>query len=350
MNMHVSDTLKNACGNWPFILPSMGINVPENNKHGICPKCGGKDRFRFDDKDGRGTWFCNQCGNGDGLDLICLISGQSKTDAVAEITQVLGTVPAKKTPARKEASDAQKRVQLEKTYQSLAGQSSLGESLYLKNKGLIGHQYPLTAKPVSMAGMTFPEGSLLLPLVALDNQITGAQLISPAGDKCLLSGSKMAGAFLAVTPIPDEYPERVIITEGFATAVTVSGLSDGWCVAAVSANNLLNVAKAMRDKWPDARLVIAGDNDFADGKDNPGREKAFQAAQAVNGWVTIPSGQFKADWDDFRREFGVQRARDAFGDEMVNPNDTETRLPHGERCPMLTKYRTIQPQPVFLTA
>ncbi|MCL7666907.1 DNA primase, partial [Klebsiella pneumoniae] len=34
------------------------------------PVCGGKDRFRFDDQEGRGTWFCNQCGAGDGLALV----------------------------------------------------------------------------------------------------------------------------------------------------------------------------------------------------------------------------------------------------------------------------------------
>ncbi|MCR8999352.1 hypothetical protein MZE56_004465 [Rahnella perminowiae] len=109
MNMHVSGTLKNACGNWPFILPALGINVPENNKHGTCPKCGGKDRFRFDDKDGRGTWFCNQCGNGDGLDLLCLISGKNKSAAAAEIEKLLaGKVATASAPAKKNASDAQK--------------------------------------------------------------------------------------------------------------------------------------------------------------------------------------------------------------------------------------------------
>ena len=24
--------------------------------------CGGKDRYRFDDQDGTGSWFCNRCG------------------------------------------------------------------------------------------------------------------------------------------------------------------------------------------------------------------------------------------------------------------------------------------------
>ncbi|ELC6028678.1 hypothetical protein RJM76_004383 [Escherichia coli] len=57
-----------ARGKWPVILQMLRIDVPENGRHGPCPKCGGKDRFRLDDLDGRGTWICSQCGNGDGLD------------------------------------------------------------------------------------------------------------------------------------------------------------------------------------------------------------------------------------------------------------------------------------------
>ncbi|WP_141028459.1 primase-helicase zinc-binding domain-containing protein, partial [Salmonella enterica] len=57
-----------AIGRWPYILSALGIKVPSAGHHGACPACGGKDRFRLDDKAGRGTWFCNQCGHGDGLD------------------------------------------------------------------------------------------------------------------------------------------------------------------------------------------------------------------------------------------------------------------------------------------
>jgi putative DNA primase/helicase len=56
---------------WPAILVQLG--VPENmlrNKHGPCPACGGKDRFRFDNKRGRGDFICNQCGAGDGFKLL----------------------------------------------------------------------------------------------------------------------------------------------------------------------------------------------------------------------------------------------------------------------------------------
>ncbi|MCX8967138.1 DUF927 domain-containing protein [Erwinia psidii] len=336
MKKQVTETMKLALNRWPSVLQVLGITVPADGRHGACPACGGKDRFRFDDKNGRGTWFCNSCGNGDGLDLVCRAMKLDVKAAAEAVASTAGNgcaagAPTEKTPARKEVSEAQKRAQMVKTYAGLVKHTASGESPYLKGKGLPGHQYPLLCSPYTAGGMTFPEDSLLLPLTATDGSITGAQLIGPDGSKCLLAGSKMSGSYLAVAPVPEECPALIIITEGFATAVTSTALSDGWCVAAVSANNLLSVARALRKQWPEARLVIAGDNDFADGKDNPGREKAYQAAQAVNGWVTIPPGQFKADWDDYRREFGVQRARDAFADEMVNPNDTETRLPHGFR-------------------
>lgn len=60
-------------GRWRWILAVLSITVPDGPmKHGPCPACGGEDRFRFDDKDGRGTWFCNQCvpQAGDGFSLV----------------------------------------------------------------------------------------------------------------------------------------------------------------------------------------------------------------------------------------------------------------------------------------
>lgn len=62
-----------AKGQWRHIVTRLGIHVPASPKqHGPCPACGGKDRFRFDDQEGRGTWFCNQCSPqaGDGFALI----------------------------------------------------------------------------------------------------------------------------------------------------------------------------------------------------------------------------------------------------------------------------------------
>lgn len=79
----------------------------------------------------------------------------------------------------------------------------------------------------------------------------------------------------------------MIITEGFATALTVSLLTEGWIVAAVAATNLLKVTEQIRKRWPETRIILAGDNDLADGKENTGRIQAEKAAKAVDGWVTL---------------------------------------------------------------
>ncbi|MDB9703750.1 AAA family ATPase [Rhodospirillales bacterium] len=69
-------------GNWSAVLVSQGIDLKVlDGKHHPCPGCGGKDRFRFDDKDGRGTWICSQGGGqpiaGDALELL-VHTGQAK--------------------------------------------------------------------------------------------------------------------------------------------------------------------------------------------------------------------------------------------------------------------------------
>jgi putative DNA primase/helicase len=67
---------------WPQILVQLG--VPEamlRNKHGPCPACGGKDRFRFDNKRGRGDYICGQCGAGDGFRLLERVHGWPFSEA-----------------------------------------------------------------------------------------------------------------------------------------------------------------------------------------------------------------------------------------------------------------------------
>jgi putative DNA primase/helicase len=76
--IRASDIHGRIRGNWPSLLERLGINAEYlKNRHGPCPACGGENRFRFDNKDDRGGWFCNQCGDdgggpgaGDGFKLL----------------------------------------------------------------------------------------------------------------------------------------------------------------------------------------------------------------------------------------------------------------------------------------
>lgn len=102
-----------ANGRWPHILYALGINVPSARRHGACPACGGKDRFRLDDKEGRGTWFCNQCGHGDGLDLVRPVTGRSVKEAAGMVSEALAlpevqnkpAMPARKGGGKRERAD-----------------------------------------------------------------------------------------------------------------------------------------------------------------------------------------------------------------------------------------------------
>ena len=73
-------------GRWYGILSSYGIDQRFlRNAHGPCPLCGGTDRYRFDDKDGRGTYYCSGCGSGDGLDLLSKYTNKSLKELMDEI-------------------------------------------------------------------------------------------------------------------------------------------------------------------------------------------------------------------------------------------------------------------------
>lgn len=82
-----------ARGNWPKILVALDIESGcLTNKHGPCPGCGGVDRFRFDDRDGDGTWLCGRGGSdpiaGDGFELL-VHAGWSRGVALRHVVDYL---------------------------------------------------------------------------------------------------------------------------------------------------------------------------------------------------------------------------------------------------------------------
>jgi phage/plasmid primase-like uncharacterized protein len=88
-----------AAGHWPAILPALGITAEALTGRNVsCPGCAGKDRFRFTDRRGRGTWVCSGGGgelqHGDGFDLLCHARGLSRADALRAVADHLGLAAA----------------------------------------------------------------------------------------------------------------------------------------------------------------------------------------------------------------------------------------------------------------
>ena len=79
----------------------------------------------------------------------------------------------------------------------------------------------------------------------------------------------------------------MLLCEGFATGATLHQATGHATAACFSAGNLLSVAKVLRGKFPELRLVLCADND-AHTPGNPGLTKAREAARAVGGLLAFP--------------------------------------------------------------
>jgi phage/plasmid primase-like uncharacterized protein len=73
-----------------------------------------------------------------------------------------------------------------------------------------------------------------------------------------------------------------------ATAATIAKHVKVPALVAYDSGNLLSVATALHQRYPDKAIVIAGDDDHGI-ENNPGREKALAAAEAVAGIVVFPN-------------------------------------------------------------
>ncbi|EOY9125847.1 DUF927 domain-containing protein [Providencia stuartii] len=316
-----------ANGQWQNILSSLGVEVPLNT-HTACPNCGGKDRFRFDDKDGNGTFICSQCGAGDGLDLIQRIFGGSVTEAAQEVASIIGidtrsdnppTYSSDEVKAQQEAQRAQKeetkaREKAEKhkrfteRYSRTIAHIKRGESDYIKAKGFQGVEMDL-----------LPDRSLIIPLLDGNGTITAAQTIKPNGEKRLLLDSSKNGSYYPINEPANV--STVIIAEGLATAMTCHLIQpEAHTVAAIDASNLIHVAKVMRTKYPESKIIIAGDNDSKN-EVNTGKVKAEAAAREVGGYISIPPNG--GDWNDYHQYRDRKATTSAFIEGIYQPQGDE---------------------------
>lgn len=123
-----SDHVKAAAnGRWREILSRHDINVPPRaSQHGPCPHCGGKDRFRFDDQRGDGSYICGQCGAGDGFSLLMKCFGWTFKEVLDAVTRDLGIesrdiqspITCQRSPSEKTKFNERKQQRIEELWQS----------------------------------------------------------------------------------------------------------------------------------------------------------------------------------------------------------------------------------------
>lgn len=296
-----------ALGRWPGILAAIGIpSRALSNRHGPCPLCdGGKDRFRFDDKGGRGTWICSKCGAGDGIELVKRFLGVEFKDAATEIEKHIGEA-ALVRPATA-SNDDQKRKAMRALWdrsQPIALDDLAGRYLY-ERCGLT--EFPSTLRfskderygpgqfwPAMIAKVSPSDA-------ALENGERAAlhrTFLDPMGGKAKVDaprkmmGSMPSGAAVRLMP----HDDVLGIAEGIETAFAASAIFNVPVWAALTAGLL--------QEWtPPAgvrTVFIFGDNDHS----MTGQAAAFVLAarlkaKGLDVIVELPP-LLGMDWDDVR--------------------------------------------------
>lgn len=145
------------------------------------------------------------------------------------------------------------------------------------------HSY-LTRKRIKANGSKLHKGALVIPMRA-DGELHSLQFIGADGGKKYLTGGRVAGCYFSIGNTKGA--AALCIAEGFATGATIHEATGYPVAVAFNAGNLLAVAKAMREKFPNLTLIICADDDTATAG-NPGLTKATEAARSVGGLLAIP--------------------------------------------------------------
>lgn len=176
-----------------------------------------------------------------------------------------------------------------------------------------GQEY-LARKQVRSFGVKVDDkGNLLIPGRDVNGFIHTLQTVTPDG-KLFETGSRKTGAFHVIDPEKSFGTGTILIAEGYATAASVHLATGQPCVCAFDAGNLIHVAKALREKYPDASLVFMADDDQRNPA-NPGINKAKLAADAVAGMVLAPVftpdeiEHGLTDWNDLHSAQGLEAVK-----------------------------------------
>ena len=161
-------------------------------------------------------------------------------------------------------------------------------------------------------------GATVVPLSDIEGNVKTMQTILPTGTKMFEKGGELKGSMQVINA--DNLAEAkggIVICEGYATGATIREATNGYfgVVCAMTSHNLLDVAKAVSEKYPDKPLIIAGDNDRFNVNGNVGRLTAEAVAKELGAKVVIP--EFKendrgSDFNDLKKSEGLDKVKEVF--------------------------------------
>lgn len=271
-----------ARGRWRSILTYLGIHEkflkPE---HGPCPVCGGQDRFRFDDKDGKGTYYCGSCGAGNGFTLLQNFHSWDFATAAAEVDRIMGNT---KMESVKQEQTEQQKLENIKTVLKESKRLVVGDPVWTYLDSRCGPLDPSRVLDLRYhPGLYHPEAGMKLPcMIGImrypnnDGATLHRTFLTPEGKKAnvasvrrLMPGKTILGSAVRI----GLEHHTVCLAEGIETTLCAATRMGVPGFAAISAEGM----KAWDPPAYVRKVFVMGDNDSS----FTGQAAAFHIAREL---------------------------------------------------------------------
>ncbi|MBF0185324.1 MAG: AAA family ATPase [Magnetococcales bacterium] len=214
---------------------------------------------------------------------------------------------------------------------------------YLKAKGIEPTNTLLEIPLKLVQGITswHPQGKagplqgeqVLVAGICVDGNLSSLAMVDEAGRKSFLAGGQIRGGYWPTGDLPngDGTGQTIIVAEGVADSISCWMATGCTAVAGLADGNLPNVAKWLRNRFPEARIVVVADL-LADGSPN---RHAAAAAQESGGLLAVPrfgAGQSGKDINDFHKLNGLDATRQLI--EQAAPVEAPTAAPEQPAKPV----------------
>jgi putative DNA primase/helicase len=148
------------------------------------------------------------------------------------------------------------------------------------------HPYTDRKKTKPLPGTRLYKGSLLIR-AEIDGKLQTLQYIpaDEGGDKWFSADLEQNGSYFLAGDF--SAPKEIIICEGYATAASLYEATGLPTVLAFNCKGLVKVAPHIAKLWPDARIIIAADDDFYT-QGNPGMSAAQECLKKIRATIRFP--------------------------------------------------------------
>lgn len=281
-----------ARGKWRGILMTLGVPAASlTGKHGPCPLCGSKDNFRWDNKEGSGSFICT-CRAGTGMQLVQEVLGVDFREAAARIDGIVGNIKLEDAPAQREMSHDDRVAALRRVY----GETRPIAPGDAAHRYLAGRRIEELIYPKSLRfhpGLKDGEGGIRPAMVAMVGVHGEAKMCSMHRTFLRPDGSAKADMEAPKKLMPGPLPDGACVMLSDWTGSGAIGIAEG-IETAMSASAMFGlpvwaaISSRMMEKWmpPEGadEVAIFGDNDPKFG----GQASAYVLAHRIATRLKIP--------------------------------------------------------------